>query len=200
MEDALKVRRFSRQLKLFERVQKLIADAGFEPQQVKDSISIPLLTAATLQDDESLQQKWACLLANAANPAAVVHPAFVEILSALAPLDAVVLDETYKRLLLEMKAKGNFQIVFLESKAMREVLVKAFENGADTSLENLIRLRLVETVPEWIDESSVRSRPTHRYYTLQSSAMPSISLANHPKCGNPYAARLHSAGSETSLP
>jgi hypothetical protein len=47
---------------------------------------------------------------------------------------------------------------------MQEVLVKAFENGADTSLENLIRLRLVETVPEWVDESRVRSRPTHRYY------------------------------------
>jgi hypothetical protein len=102
-QDALKVRRFGRQLKLFERVQKLISDAGFEPQQVKDSISIPLLTTATLQDDESLQQKWACLLANAANPAAAVHPAFVEILAALAPLDAVVLDESYKRLLLEMK-------------------------------------------------------------------------------------------------
>ena len=91
-------------------------------------------------------------------------PVFVEILAALAPLDAVVLDETYKRLLSEMKTKGNFQIVFLDSKAMQQVLVKAFENGAETSLENLIRLRVVETAPEWVDESGVRSRPVHRYY------------------------------------
>ena len=42
-QDSLKVRRFQRQLKLFEIVEKLIADAGFEPRHVPDAISIPLL-------------------------------------------------------------------------------------------------------------------------------------------------------------
>src|ERR1039457_7199674 len=54
-------------LKLFAKVQTLIADAGFEPCHVPDTISIPLLLAASLEDDERLQEKWGALLANAAN-------------------------------------------------------------------------------------------------------------------------------------
>ena len=163
-EDRLKARRYVRLVKLYAKIQDRLDEAGIDPHEIPEKIWVPALQAASLEDAETLQDKWACLLANAASPAATVHPAFVEILNAMAPLDAVVLDETYKCLLLEMKSKGNFQIVFLENKAMQEVLKKAFQNGADASLENLTRLRLVEAVPEWLDESSVRSRPVHRYY------------------------------------
>src|ERR1035441_4208784 len=86
-QDSLKVRRFQRQLKLFEKVEKLIADAGFEPRHVPDAISIPLLSAASLEDNERLQDKWAALLANAANPDVTPHPGFVQLLSNMSPLD-----------------------------------------------------------------------------------------------------------------
>jgi hypothetical protein len=82
----------------------------------------------------------------------------------MAPLDAVILDLTYKKLLPQLKSKGNFQIVFLENSQMWDVLRAAKENGGDASLENLIRLRLLEAAPEWTDTSAAKSRPTHRYY------------------------------------
>lgn len=94
--DRLKIRRFERQVKLFERVQEIIADAGLEPRQIKDSISIPLLTAATLEDDETLQQKWAALLANAADPRTTILPSFSSILAELSSDQARFLDALYR--------------------------------------------------------------------------------------------------------
>lgn len=66
-QDALKACRFKRQLQLLKRVQEMIAEAGFEPRRVPDNISIPLLNGAALEDDESLQERWAALLANASS-------------------------------------------------------------------------------------------------------------------------------------
>src|ERR1035441_10186247 len=93
-QDSLKVRRFGRQLKLFARVQRMIADAGFEPKQIPDSLSIRLMASATLEDDETLQEKWAAMLANAANPdgGTPVSTQFPNILANLSAHDAILLD------------------------------------------------------------------------------------------------------------
>jgi len=93
-QDSLKVRRFGRQIKLLRRVQELLQHAGIDPQRVKDTISIPLLNAATLEDDECLQDKWACLLANAANPAASppISAQFPKILANLSAREVAFLD------------------------------------------------------------------------------------------------------------
>jgi len=93
-QDAVKVRRFERQLKLFTKVQRLLDEAGIEPQRVSDKISIPLLNNASLEDDESLQDKWASLLANAATPDAVppVSAMFPKVLGNLSAREAKVLD------------------------------------------------------------------------------------------------------------
>src|SRR5262249_41102811 len=142
-QDRLKVRRLKRQIELLKKVQKLIDDSGFEPQYVKDSISIPLLTSATLEDNQTLQDKWAALLANAANPATGVHPAFIRILESMGPLDAAVLDESYGRLLIRLRERGNVQIVYLEQNEMDDVLSFVKQNGGNTALDNVIGLRLL---------------------------------------------------------
>src|SRR5579862_7900121 len=66
--DQLAFRRQIRQIKLFKKLQAAINEAGFEPQQIPDNIWIPALQEASLQDDETIQEKWANLLANAADP------------------------------------------------------------------------------------------------------------------------------------
>ena len=95
--DALKIRRFKRQVRLMQRVQQIISEAGFEPKRLPDRLSIPLLNAATLEDDATLQEKWAALLANAANPrlADRISPDFVSILGQLSSRDAKFLDVLY---------------------------------------------------------------------------------------------------------
>jgi hypothetical protein len=53
-------------LKLRKKVEKVVDEAGFNPCTVRDSVAVPLLQAALLEDEETLQDKWANLLANAA--------------------------------------------------------------------------------------------------------------------------------------
>jgi hypothetical protein len=166
--DRLRVRRFERQLKLYEKVQKMIAVAGFEPHHIPDSVSIPLLSAATLAEDEGLQERWAALLANAAKPGTGVHPGFVQVLENMGALDAAVLDEAYRRLLAQLKEKGNIQIVYLSYDQINEVLKAVKENGGETCLDNLVRLRLLLPDPTHPSASAtsegLKLRPTFQYY------------------------------------
>jgi hypothetical protein len=73
---------------------KLLESVGREPEPVPERILWPLLEAASREDDEDLQGRWAALLANSsslASPNAVL-PAFVEILRQLTPIQAQILD------------------------------------------------------------------------------------------------------------
>jgi hypothetical protein len=46
-----------------------LAAVGREPQPVEPKLLLPLVQAAALETDETLAEKWAALLANAADPA-----------------------------------------------------------------------------------------------------------------------------------
>jgi hypothetical protein len=67
--------------------------AGRQARRVKLNTLVPLLEAGSLEEDPSMAERWAALLANAANPlSSEVHPRFAEVLSHLAPADARLLD------------------------------------------------------------------------------------------------------------
>lgn len=79
---------------LFTRAHDYLAATCREPQSVEAKIAVPLLQAATLESDPTLIEKWAALLANAADPMqwAQVQPGFVEVLRQLTSTDASVLE------------------------------------------------------------------------------------------------------------
>lgn len=97
VQERFRERRLERRVKLIQRFQAFVVNAGFEPHQIQDNIFVPILTASDLQDEESMQEKFAALLANAADPRdlVAVHPAFPRILSELTPRDAKFLDALY---------------------------------------------------------------------------------------------------------
>jgi hypothetical protein len=96
-EDRVRVRREIRKLKLMKKLDHAIAEAGYEPRPIPDSIWIPAVQEALLQDDDALQEKWAFLLANAADPRQdnSVSPAFAVILKELTGREAKFLDALY---------------------------------------------------------------------------------------------------------
>jgi hypothetical protein len=73
-----------------------LAAVGRAPQPVEPKLLLPLVQAASLETDETLADRWAALLSNAADPAqrVAVQPGFVEVLRQLTPIDAQVLEET----------------------------------------------------------------------------------------------------------
>jgi hypothetical protein len=97
-EDRVKVRRALRREKLYAKLKTRLDDAGIDPQGIPEKIWVPALQSASLEDDESLQEKWASLLANASDPrgTTLVLPTFPTILKELTSLDARFLNAFYE--------------------------------------------------------------------------------------------------------
>lgn len=122
---------------LGERAKALLAAAGREPKPVEEKVLFPLVQAAALETDGALAEKWAALLANAADPAQRVQmqPGFAEVLRQLTPTDALLLASLY------YPPKGSGLIP-------GQRMLKQFDGpGLDyanvtLSVDNLIRLHL----------------------------------------------------------
>ncbi|MBZ5489749.1 MAG: DUF4393 domain-containing protein [Acidobacteriia bacterium] len=95
--DSIQVWRFKRQVRLFERVKTICDGAGIKPEAVKLPLLFEIVEKASLEEDDDLQDRWANLLANAANPNhnVFVLPAWPDILKQISKLEAVFLDDIY---------------------------------------------------------------------------------------------------------
>lgn len=93
--DYLKHQRELNGIHLRQKFQRKLREMGVagETHPVPLSFGMPLLEKATLEDDETLQEMWAGLLASAVDPSQTNPPrrAFVNILANLEPLDAQIL-------------------------------------------------------------------------------------------------------------
>jgi hypothetical protein len=109
-EDKLRYMRWERQQRLMKRAEDFMREVGLNqptrPLQLK--FAVPLLQAASLEDDDYLQDLWAKLLVNAANATSGVDQkrAFVDILESLSAFDAQILEKLYSLPFEETRHKG----------------------------------------------------------------------------------------------
>src|SRR6266567_8649975 len=102
-------RRQERLIRIGSGAAQQIKDTGTEPIMIPDYIAVPLLHRATLVDDESLQEKWASLLATAAHPqlASSISHLFPVMLASLSPRQAqfldVVFDYSYRNISIKVR-------------------------------------------------------------------------------------------------
>lgn len=98
-EDHLKYMRWERQVRLMRRAEAFLAQLGLKAptRAVPMKIAIPIIQGATLEEDDSLQDRWAALLVNAGNASfpAEIRRSYAAILEQLTPLDARILDILY---------------------------------------------------------------------------------------------------------
>jgi abortive infection alpha-like protein len=87
--------RIALSVKMFKKTQRTLKEAGLPAQPVPPRLFLPMLEAASIENDEDLHTKWSALLANAASSPEKVHPSFIEILKQLTPDDARLLDKLY---------------------------------------------------------------------------------------------------------
>jgi hypothetical protein len=97
--DQVRLYRYERQLKCVQKAERMAEEAGFTPQAVPPKILFPLLEGASFEDNESLHDMWAALLANAASPenAGKVRPGFIATLKQMASDEAALLDWMFKQ-------------------------------------------------------------------------------------------------------
>lgn len=96
--DHVKFFRMKRQVRLMERTDEFIKKKGIEPHRVPLKMLATVVENATLEEDDSLQDMWAALLANAATTKEGPEFMLAEILRQLSPADAHLLRECFREI------------------------------------------------------------------------------------------------------
>ncbi len=98
-EDKLKYARWENELKLMLKAGQFLKEQGFDApnKAIPLKLAVPLLQAASLEDDDYLQDLWAKLLVNSAteNSNIDLKSMYIDILEKLTPLDAKILEKIY---------------------------------------------------------------------------------------------------------
>jgi hypothetical protein len=141
--DYIKGRRAKNAERTLGDADKMLAAVGREPQEVPLNVAVPLLEAASLQDEPSLAEKWAALLANAADPAqrVAVQPGFAEVLRQLTIDDASMLAFIYAEL--EWTDEQPPQILSVSDVYLH---FNWDRTRMEVSIDNLVRLRLADAL------------------------------------------------------
>lgn len=137
--DRLRFFRWKNTVKLQERAEKILKDRGVgNTRQIPPKLALPLLEEASMEDNDSLQDLWARLLANSMDPsrAVTLQRSYISVLSELLPLEAMILNAVVSEF--SRSGKRNSEIHF-----SRELLAKNLNKPVlevDASLHNLLRL------------------------------------------------------------
>jgi hypothetical protein len=108
-------------------------------------VLFPLLDAAVLEEDEEMAERWASLLATAADPnnKSCREASFVEILKQLAPSDAFLLDVFYEQIERYKLPPEQWNERGVVRGYLQEMLQEEVPRF-DIAIDNLLRLHLVE--------------------------------------------------------
>lgn len=97
--DLIHYRRAAHKARLLMNAAEKIAATGLPTRAVDDRLLRAVMEEGALEDDDSMQARWANLLANAAvRERALPHVAFPEILKQLSTIEASMLDAMYLEL------------------------------------------------------------------------------------------------------
>lgn len=155
------------------KAQQYLNKKGIDPGIVPLKILHPLLQSASLEEDGNMQEKWAALLANAADPKKSndIHLSYIEILKQLSPIEAKILDDYYS-LYQEIEEKIRWERTGFGHKSEFQVFKRDVCNNTGLSPEefdliacNLIRLNLLQ-LPGISDAAAVISEKGDKKFPL----------------------------------
>jgi hypothetical protein len=140
--------------KVDAKLQKRALQGKTVPVRLR--LAYPMLQAASLEDDETLQELWANLIANAMDPtyAEKIHPAYVEIIKQLSADEALILaafakQDEYQPMKPEKGIFGGFftrirEYSFSDFWKLCKTLSLKQPDSATNYMDNLMRLRIFE--------------------------------------------------------
>lgn len=98
-EDKLKYARWENQARLMRKAKEFLKKNGLDApnKALPFKLAVPLLQAATLEDNDYLQDMWAKLLVNSTsqNSNFDLQRVYIDILERLSPFDAEILEKIY---------------------------------------------------------------------------------------------------------
>jgi len=140
--------RAKRAILIAEKMNKLFIDRGITaPQQVPPKLLVPVMEYGSLEDDDAMSERWANLLASAADPnyKQPILPSFADILRQLSPKETAILDKLY----------GVFVVGSSDKEDLVNTLIPVAENFDEydrdqfaIAFDNLKRLDLLKSFGE----------------------------------------------------
>lgn len=162
IEDKLRYMRWERQIRLMQKAEEYLDEVGLAAptRPIQFKFLVPLLQAATLEEDDYLQDLWAALLVNFANTDSNVKitMSYIDILEKLSPLEAKILQTIYALPFEEMKHAGIVTTELPERAFKRSDDNQVNDNQAEESkmstdivlaLANLSRLGCLNSARSW---------------------------------------------------
>ncbi len=145
LADRVKLWRFKQSILLLEKAKKFLKSRQVRPEPVPLKFLSSILEHGSLEEDDSMVDRWASLLAAAAdaNHKESVLPGFSHVLDELSPKEAQLLESAYSFVLRGMKGGSVIESVAVPSQQFVAELGIA-EADLLVVLENLHRLRLIE--------------------------------------------------------
>jgi hypothetical protein len=96
MSDQVKLWRFKNQVNIVIKAERFLKEKGVKTKKVSLKVLAPLLEGASMEEDETLQEKWAALLANTVTEGTDLETTlFAHILSQMSSLDCKILSDIY---------------------------------------------------------------------------------------------------------
>jgi hypothetical protein len=180
--DKIRYRRFKNQVAILQRAEELLDKNGLKAKDVSLKTLVPLIEKSSLEEDPTVQQMWATLLANAtqSNAKSGLHAICIEVLSSISPLEAKILyavllkyeSERPKALarIRETNYKWNLErkdiypsSIFFTPYELYEQVKVSNEDG-EFLLDNLLRLNILRWENLEVDEG-VASDPKYVHLT-----------------------------------
>jgi hypothetical protein len=144
--DRLSYARWERQIRLMRRADEFLAQQGLSgpTRAVPLKIAIPLLQAASIEEDDGLQDLWAILLANAANAQSQVEieRGYISILEQLTPVEAQILKAIYALPFEAIHHNGAWTVDLPRSARPKTKNDDEAEKSASSLLSNEVKLAL----------------------------------------------------------
>jgi hypothetical protein len=142
--------RFKNQVNTILKTQEFLRLQGIQPRKIKVKVLSNLLEFASIEEDVKMQERWAALLANAADPNNPfdICSIFSQILNQLSPQEVSILDYMFGLCFW----KSDRDRPFLDK---HDIVKMNFTEYEVTLLifDNLLRLRLIEEEPPQLENS-----------------------------------------------
>lgn len=177
LRDRVRLFRFERQVRLLGQFKRICEVAGIEPKAVRIPLLFDILDRATLEEDDNLQDLWANLLANAADPRELVRvrTTFPEILRHISKEEAIYLEEMFE---INASTTGHTDRGYLPDSDEEMEVTLPPKRLDDVSYDNLRRLGVIieseDTVPVAALEVGVNQ---YRFLTTERYAITSLGIA-----------------------
>ena len=143
IQDTIKFWRFKNQINIILKAKKFLEEKSIEPAKILPKVLVSILENGSLEEDATIQDKWAALLANAADPNKryFVKPSFAGILKELSTLEVVLLDKIFDEVN-QNKNPNKVEIFFDKEKICQNFQTN--EDEFDIMADNLFRLNLCQ--------------------------------------------------------